>query len=177
MRNCQSIFADTVIATKIDKPPRSGLTVVTTVSPKNFDLVKSRGADAVFDYHDPECARKIKEYTKDSLRFVLDTISTESSYKICAEALPERGNEELHLVALLPLDAWHRKDVNAQAIIAYTAVGEPFTKFGQDFPVIQEHHDSAKMFWALNARLLAEGKIKTHPVTLGKGGLRGIPAG
>ena len=29
---------------------RSGLTVITTASPRNFDFVKSLGADHVFDY-------------------------------------------------------------------------------------------------------------------------------
>lgn len=29
---------------------RAGYTVITTASPKHFDLAKSRGADLVFDY-------------------------------------------------------------------------------------------------------------------------------
>jgi len=33
------------------------------------------------------------------------------------------------------------------------------------------------MFWKLNARLLEECRIKSHPVTLGTGGLAGVPAG
>ena len=78
---------------------------------------------------------------------------------------------------MLPLDAWPRKDVNAQAILAYTAFGEAFSKFGQEFPAIKEHHDFARMFWDFNARLLAEGKIQTHPVTLRNGGFQGIPGG
>ena len=62
-------------------------------------------------------------------------------------------------------------------ILAYTTFGEAFPKFGMDFPAIKEHFDFGKMFWELNARLLAEGKIKTHPVTLRNGGFAGIPAG
>ncbi|KAH6671471.1 hypothetical protein B0J14DRAFT_565141 [Halenospora varia] len=82
-----------------------GLTVVITASPKNVELVKSRAADAVFDYHDPEYSLKIREYTNNSIQYVFDTISTESSFKICAQALPQEPKEELNLVALLPLDA------------------------------------------------------------------------
>jgi hypothetical protein len=33
------------------------------------------------------------------------------------------------------------------------------------------------MFWKLSEKLLAEGKIKPHPVALRKGGLAGIPGG
>jgi len=40
-----------------------------------------------------------------------------------------------------------------------------------DFPPIKEHFDFGVMFWKLNTQLLAEGKIKPHPVTKGTGGL------
>lgn len=43
----------------------SGYKVATTSSPANFDLVKSLGADAVFDYHDPEVVAKIKSASGD----------------------------------------------------------------------------------------------------------------
>jgi hypothetical protein len=39
--------------------------VVTTASPKNHDLVKSFGADAVFDYRDPDVVQKIKDWAGD----------------------------------------------------------------------------------------------------------------
>lgn len=156
---------------------RSGLTIVATASPKNFDLVKSRGADAVFDYHDPDCAEKIRAYTDNSLGYVLDTVSTESSFEICAKALPSSSKADLKLVALLPLETWPRKDVNAQAILAYTTFGEAFTKFGTDFPPIREHFEFGRMFWKLTASLLEAGKVRPHPVRLGAGGLQGIPAG
>jgi len=35
---------------------RSGQTVITTCSPRNFDLVKSRGADVVLDYVSSFCS-------------------------------------------------------------------------------------------------------------------------
>ena len=35
---------------------RSGYNVVSTSSPRNFDLVKAYGADVVFDYNSPTCA-------------------------------------------------------------------------------------------------------------------------
>ena len=156
---------------------RSGLTVITTASPKNFDLVKSRGADAVFDYNDPECAEKIRSYTNNSLRYVLDTISQEWSYKICAAALSSDSTEELNCVALLPVDTWPRENVNTRAILAYTTFGEEFHKFETTFPAMKDHFAMGVMFWKLNASLLSEGRIKTHPITIREGGLQGIPNG
>jgi NADPH:quinone reductase-like Zn-dependent oxidoreductase len=139
--------------------------------------VKSRGADAVFDYHDPDCAQKIKDYTKASLHYVFDCVSTAASYKIIAETLPETNDKPMQVVTLLPTDAWPRKDVVATAVLAYTTLGKAFTKFGIDFPPIAPHFEFGVKFWKLSNDLLSEGKIKPHPIALRAGGLGGIPNG
>jgi NADPH:quinone reductase-like Zn-dependent oxidoreductase len=139
--------------------------------------VKSRGADTAFDYHDPDCARNIKEHTKGKLHYVLDCISTEASYKLIAEALPETSDTPMQVVTLLPTDAWPREDVTATAVFAYTTFGKAFTKFGRDFPPIPSHFDFGVMFWKLSHDLLEAGKIKPHPVALRKGGLGAISDG
>jgi NADPH:quinone reductase-like Zn-dependent oxidoreductase len=53
----------------IDPPDEqlSGLKVFTTASPKNFDYVKSIGADFVVDYRDPEAPKKIREASGDKI--------------------------------------------------------------------------------------------------------------
>ncbi|KAK7931001.1 zinc-binding oxidoreductase [Apiospora marii] len=155
----------------------SGLSVVTTASPANFDLVKSRGADAVFDYHDPQCARRIKEYTHNSLHHVLDCISTEASYHIVAEAMPERAEIPMQVVALRLTDTWPRPDIQATPILAYTTFGEAFTKFDMDIPVMPSHYEFGVTFWKLAAELIAAGRVVPHPVALRDGGLAGIPFG
>jgi NADPH:quinone reductase-like Zn-dependent oxidoreductase len=153
------------------------MTVVTTASPSNFELVKSRGADAVFDYNSPTCASDIKAYTKNSLRYVYDCVSTEAAFAIIAEALPSNDGEKIQVVTHLPADAWPRKDIKPTTILAYTSIGEPFSKFGMDLPAMPNHYEHARMFWELSGKLLAEGKIKAHPVALRSGGLGGIPDG
>lgn len=172
-------------------PKRSGLTVIATASPQNFDLVRSRGADAVFDYHDPDCGAQIRAYTHNTLRHVLDCISLESSYRIDAAALKstsssssqkeeEEVEEELHCLALLPTDTWpaeRKHDVNVRWMLAYTSFGEEFFKFGATWPAVPEHYEMGVRFWALHARLLREGKVKPHPVAVKGGGLAGIPEG
>ncbi|RFU27333.1 hypothetical protein B7463_g8991, partial [Scytalidium lignicola] len=65
----------------------SGLTPITTCSPHNFDIVKRAGAAAAFNYQDPDCAKKIREYTNNRLMYAFDTISTPESARICADAL------------------------------------------------------------------------------------------
>ncbi|KAL1853868.1 hypothetical protein Plec18170_005260 [Paecilomyces lecythidis] len=57
----------------------SGYKILTTCSPYNFDLVKRLGAEAAFDYNDPNVADTIRQYTNNALKLVLDTISLEGS--------------------------------------------------------------------------------------------------
>lgn len=71
----------------------AGYKVATTASPRNFELVKSLGADAVFDYHDPDVAAKIKRATGDSVTTVVDAISEKDSQRICAEVLAPLGGK------------------------------------------------------------------------------------
>lgn len=173
---------------------RSGLTVVSTASRRNFALVKSRGADAVFDHHDPDCGAKIRAFTDDRLRHVLDCISVASSYQICADALSSNRDddsddddgggggggpesEELHCLALLPPDAWPRPGVNVRWLLAYTSFGEDFCKFGAMYAANMEHYQTGVWFWRLNAELLAKGKIKTHPIEVREGGFEKLPEG
>ena len=58
--------------------------VVTTVSPRNFDLVRSLGASAIFDYHAPDVVAQIKAATGDSLKKALDAAG--SGGKVVARA-------------------------------------------------------------------------------------------
>ncbi|EAW06525.1 zinc-binding alcohol dehydrogenase family protein [Aspergillus clavatus NRRL 1] len=148
----------------------SGYKVLTTCSPRNFDLVKSLGADAAFDYNDASAAAEIRKDTDNKLKLALDTISLESSAKFCDEALSTEGGE---YSSLLPLKV-ERANVNGRSTLAYTAIGEAF-KFGpQPFPARPEDSEFAQKFWSLAEKLLAEGKIKVHQVKVCSGGLKGV---
>jgi len=152
----------------------SGLTVLTTCSPHNFDLVKSLGATAVFDYRSPDCAKQIREYTNNNLKYAFDTVSLEPSAKICADALSSTSG--CVYSALLKVDV-PREDVENKRTMAYTAIGELF-KFGDtEYPGNEEDFKFAKMFWSLSEKLLGEGKFKVHPPSVGKGGLKGVLEG
>ena len=49
---------------------RSGFRVITTCSPPNFDLVKSRGADGIYDYSDIEkCTQDVKASVRNDLQY------------------------------------------------------------------------------------------------------------
>ena len=97
----------------------SGYKVVTTASPRNFDLVRSLGADAVFDYKDPEVVSKIKAATNDSISYAFDAISEAGSQTISAESLGpsvgkvvlvlgqdpnETSRKDVQFIGRLPID-------------------------------------------------------------------------
>lgn len=77
----------------------SGCQVITTCSPRNFAFVKALGAVEAFDYHDFDCASKIREYTNDKLTRVLDCISDSESAKISSEAISSQGGQVSYLLA------------------------------------------------------------------------------
>ena len=148
-----------------------GYRVITICSPRNFDLVKSLGAEAAFDYNDSECAAKIKEYTKGDLKYIWDTIAVPSAAKICSEAISSGGKYGAILGVEFP-----RKDVTTSVSMGYTAVGEPVKK---PFFTSEENagdFEFAKKWIKVVDPLLAAGKIKVHPPKVGKG-LEGVPDG
>lgn len=153
----------------------SGYRVLTTCSPKNNDFVKSLGADAVYDYKDPECGKKINKDTNNSLKLVWDTISTDSSAKICAEAMSSDPSGAKY-GSILDIES-PRKDVESTFTIMYTIFNESFHIGGDDVPAVPADFEFAKKFFDITERLLVDGKLKTHPEKVGGKGLEGALQG
>ncbi|KAM0716781.1 hypothetical protein Q7P37_008226 [Cladosporium fusiforme] len=151
----------------------SGYKVVTTCSPRNFDFVKSLGAQEAFDYNDPDCGKKIRELTNDRLTRVFDCISEGVSPEISCAAVSSSGGKIAYLLA----PTHSRTDVENTHVFGYTAIGEPFTKFGKDFPAQPEDYKIASEFADVAAKLYAEGKLLPHPPKVGAGGLEGVLEG
>jgi NADPH:quinone reductase-like Zn-dependent oxidoreductase len=145
----------------------SGYRVITTCSPRNFDMVKSYGAEATFDYKDQASIEKIKKYTNDSLKLVWDTISLKSSADFCAKIIASGGTYGNILRQTLP----GREDVKQTYSIGYTSVGEPFEKGGRKYGAeeTQRDYDWIQKWMLVGEQLLAEGKLKAHPIKVGKG--------
>lgn len=156
----------------------SGLTVITTASKRNFQLVKDYGADEVFDYNDPECGSKIREYTKDKLHYVFDCITEKNSFQISADALASSAPASgLHYSALQAIPSFPRDDVKTRRTMAYTATGEYFVMYGNECPAQSKHHDIVKRFMVLAEELLATGKVKPARFSVNESGLDGILGG
>lgn len=150
---------------------RSGYTVLTTCSPRNFDYVKSLGAVEAFNYNDPESPTKIRELTTNRLKLAWDTISEEGSAKFCAYALSTESGCKYG--SILPVRS-PRKDVESVDTLMYTVFGEPFTFGPSKILAVPEDFEYCKMFTTLTEKLLAEGKLRAHTPKVGKRGLQGV---
>jgi NADPH:quinone reductase-like Zn-dependent oxidoreductase len=91
-----------------------GYRVIATASPKNFDFLKTLGADVVVNYNDGEVSEQIKLTTGDSLAFGIDTIAKDDSFEKSVRSFGKDGGK---LIPLLPPPAgasdW-RKEVTVQ---------------------------------------------------------------
>lgn len=145
--------------------------MLVTCSPKNDELCKSRGAEACFDYRDPNCGRQIHEYTKGELYLVWDTIGSEEGAKICMEALSSKPGTKYGTILFNSIP---RQDVAYSTSLLFTFLGESFDIFGKHRPASAKDFEFAKQFIELTEQLLNEGKLKAHPVRLLDGGLQAM---
>lgn len=152
----------------------SGYRVITTCSKRNFDFVKSLGAEEVFDYSSPSCGQDINKLTNNELKLCWDTISLESSATICAAALGSGPGGKYGTI--LPVKP-PRDDLKVTNTFMYTIFGEGFKKGPNEMAASKEDFEYAKMFMDMTEKLFAEGKLKTHPEQVGRDGLEGALKG
>ncbi|KAF4554596.1 Trans-enoyl reductase ACTTS2-like protein [Elsinoe fawcettii] len=156
----------------------SGYKVLSTNSPHNDELVKSLGAEKSFNYKDADAGKQIREYTGGKLSKVFDTISEGDSPAISAEAIGDNGGK-ISFLLQVGRDKVPNEKIEIQTTLAYSVTGEGF-KFGPqaiEFPPNPADFEFAKKFWGLTEKLLAEGKIKTHPADKRGGGIEKITEG
>lgn len=158
--------------------------MATTCSPRNFEYVKSLGAEAAFDYADPECAEKIRAFFSNSdgenpLAHVWDCIATPDTARVCVSAMNPEGGKYRNLL-WVPDDVIHAVNpkVSNDFTFAYTVFGEVFEKWKR-FEPSKEDLEFGKMFWELSRELLASGEVKVAPTDVNRGGegLEGILVG
>ncbi|PYH92801.1 GroES-like protein [Aspergillus ellipticus CBS 707.79] len=148
----------------------AGYKVITTCSPRNEELVRSRGADEVFDYRDPECGDKIRRFTGNRLRYAWDAVGTP---ELCDRALSSDSS-----IACYGTILWNeppRADYrSASSTAMYMMFGEAFDKYGQHWPANMEDREFAVQWMEFVEKLVSEGKLIPHPSRVESGGLEGI---
>jgi NADPH:quinone reductase-like Zn-dependent oxidoreductase len=157
---------------------RSGLDTITTCSSANFELAKSHGADAVFDYGAEDCISQIKQHTRNSLKYVIDCVSQPETMEFCYGCIGRSGGK---LATLEPPPAYiHKrpKTVRVEWVLGPALSGKqiawPAPLQRDADPSLREF---AKVWFTTAQRLLDERKLKPHPLKLMSGGLDGVVEG
>jgi NADPH:quinone reductase-like Zn-dependent oxidoreductase len=155
----------------------SGLDAIVTCSERNFDLVRSYGASAVFDYTRPGVAEEIKKYTAGRLRHAYDCITDADSVACCYAALGRPGGRYACL-ELCPEELQTRRAVKAEMVLGYDVFGEEVPlSGGYERPADKQKHAAAVRWFGVFQRLLDEGKVKPHPTQKLEGGLEAVLQG
>lgn len=148
--------------------PRSGLEVITTCSPSNFNLVNSLGADKVFDYKSPTVGQDIRQYTKNKLRYVWDTVGEGQALQLCGEALSSSESDLRY--STIVLNDFSRPGVKTDITLVYTIFNNAFHMYGSfRIEAMPDNFDFAKKWGVVAAQLFEEKKVIPHPVEVRKG--------
>ena len=152
----------------------AGIRTVATASPDSHAMLKSLGAEAVFDYRDPEAGAKILAWAGGELVNGLDCISEDSTVPLASNAMT--GGT---LVLLLSGSVQHKDNnpkVALKPMLLYTAMGKAFTKFGQTFPASPVDYEWGCKWNELCSRLVAENKLRAPKLKI-TGGLESFQIG
>jgi len=149
----------------------AGLTVVTTASPRSFDLVKSYGADQVFNYRSATAAKDIIAAFPD-ITCAVDCFSEGGSTAFCAEVLKNKGGK---VVTLLDQGKSKTPGVEYDMAMLYRVFGRAFAflpPIGPKFPVSLKDREALVRFYARLPGLTKE--LKPPPVRVIEGGLDSV---
>ncbi|TLS31068.1 hypothetical protein PpBr36_02607 [Pyricularia pennisetigena] len=159
----------------------AGFDPIAVCSPSNFQLVKSAGATAVFDYRaGPEdCAAEIRTHTRDRLQLAIDCITSPDSMRVCygalrpAPSLSGRGRDDgaglavvgdSRYVALdsFPASGHTRRAVRPSWVFAMSGFGKPVDWTGPyRCEALPDHREfAARWMREVVPRLLEQGAVK-----------------
>ncbi|KAI2473093.1 zinc-binding dehydrogenase [Annulohypoxylon bovei var. microspora] len=154
-----------------------GYDPITTCSSRNFDMVKSYGASAVFDYTSSDVARDIKAHTGGRLRHALDCIVDPASTTCCYASLGRPGGRYTYLEAS-PKEWKTREAVKPNFILAFEGFGKEVKLDGEyGRPASLEKHETAVKIFGVFQKLLDEGMVKAHSTEVVGHGFAGILEG
>jgi NADPH:quinone reductase-like Zn-dependent oxidoreductase len=99
--------------------------VIATASVSNYDLVKSVGAEAVFDYKDPDVASKIRAHV-DDMEQAADCISRQDTARQVGECLSSKKGGRVAVILPVRTDeeSEMRKDVEYVISWTYDLMGQ-----------------------------------------------------
>ncbi|PYH42433.1 zinc-binding alcohol dehydrogenase family protein [Aspergillus saccharolyticus JOP 1030-1] len=151
-----------------------GHTPITTCSPRNFDLVRSYGAEEVFDYNLPTCGQDIQNYTNNNLELVLDPMTEAKTQRLCYQSIGRGGGRYIALEMWQPMN--HTRPTVEPTFIMGSAI------IGKEIPLGNGYGSEADpgkrqfgiQYYRQIQRLFDTQRLKSHPITVVEGGWQGV---
>ncbi|CAG8923341.1 unnamed protein product [Penicillium salamii] len=154
-----------------------GHRVITTCSPHNTDLVRSYGADLVFDYSSPTCAEDIRVATKNTLRFALDPFAEAKTVRLCYAAIGRTGGRYCALEQYQE-SLCTRKTVKHELVMGGAISGQG-VELPEPYGIAPRPEIGiwARKWYRNVQELIDEGKLKPCPMQVLGGKFEGILEG
>ncbi|KAH9906645.1 GroES-like protein [Xylariomycetidae sp. FL2044] len=156
---------------------KAGYRVITMCSTNSFELAKSRGAEAVFDYRSPTVCDDIREYTQDQLGLVVDCIGTSETMTLCYSCIGDTGGRYTALERYPRRLTIRRRDVTHDWAYGWTIFGKEVKLAGAYYrPEIPEDRVMGESWAEELEKLLQTSGIVPHPLDIHTGGLGLVPS-
>lgn len=154
---------------------RSGFTTIATCSLKNFELVKSYGADHVFDYADEKTASAIRQVTCGQLEYAMDCITDKFSVACCYAAMARTGGRCVTLEMCSEDMKPKRRSIKQEFILALDIFGEAVQlSRGYERDANPALHKFAVEWYETIQKLINDRELRAHPLQVLGGGFEDI---
>lgn len=141
-------------------------------------MLLALGAVETFDYHNASCGMEIRNYTQNSLEFVVDCVTQAESMKLCYEAIGPKGGRYIGLDPIFTRIQYTRREVKADWIMGPTFFGEAVKLAGTyGRPARPQDRLFTTQLFSTVEKMLVAGTLKPHPVELRSGGLSAVTKG
>jgi len=155
----------------------AGFRIVATASQRNHELVKSLGAEYVFEYRDiDQCIKSIKSVVGDDLRYAHDSICQGDSTRIVLDCISSKGGKVACTIPVPP-EKVNRKDVEMGNIDVFAVAGREYSFMGNTSPAVPSYKTLFQKFSPIFERLIADGKFKLQGTREMTGGLESVKDG
>ncbi|KAH8983168.1 zinc-binding oxidoreductase ToxD [Lactarius hatsudake] len=149
----------------------SGLYVIATASPRNFDLVRSLGADVVVDYADPLAAAKQIREAAPNLEHAVDCVGEDSSTAIVAASLNGKGT--IAQITLRPIPV---EGVRTLSSIIFDVIGKD-CDWPLPFTASPELTEIGRKLVRLLSEIVAKTNLRPNPALIQPLGLASVAEG
>ncbi|KAI3333018.1 putative zinc-binding dehydrogenase family oxidoreductase [Ustulina deusta] len=169
-----ALFKTLALPGTLEEPVAKPRTVLihggsSSVGTMAMQLVRLFGAEEVFDYNSPDCAKEIKTYTKNTLSYVLDPFTDAKSIALCYGAMGRAGGR-YSCLEMYPDYILERKSIKVGFVMGPALLGHRLAlSDGYERDEDPEMRTFGVQWYQSVQKMLDQGKLRPHPLrVLGK---------